>query len=98
MLLAAAASEAHRFQGAWPTSMHELVARPDSSGNMAMFLKGGTNDSWGRPVVFEPFDPTRGYGRIMSYGADGKPGGVGASADIVLHYADDQRIAFLERE
>jgi hypothetical protein len=96
--LAAAASEAHRWQGAWPTSIQQLVTWPDPSGNMAMFLKGGTNDSWGRPIVFEPFDPKRGYGRIISYGADAKPGGIGASADIVLHYADGQRMTFVERD
>jgi hypothetical protein len=96
--LAAAASEAQRFQGAWPASIEQLVARPDPSGSMAMFLKGGTNDAWGHPIVFEPFDSKRGYGRIISYGADGKPGGVGSSADIVLHYGYDQKMTVLKRE
>ena len=95
--LGAAASEAQRFQGAWPASIEQLVAHPDPSGNMAVFLKDDTNDAWGNPIIFEPFDSKRGYGRIISYGADGKPGGVGSSADIVLHYGYG-KMTFLKRE
>lgn len=89
--LSAAASEAHRVQGAWPASVQQLVARPDSAGFMAIFLRGGTNDSWGNPIFFEPFDVKRGYGRIISYGADGLPGGLGSGRDLILHYGDNMK-------
>jgi len=42
------------------------------------------NDPWGHPYVYEPSaDPTA-RPRIVSLGADGKPGGTGISADIVI--------------
>ena len=84
MFLAQAAREYYSFHNKWPASMQQLIAQPD--GNMAEFLKLGTNDPWGHPVVFEPFDPLRGYGRIISYGADGQPGGQGSAEDIVTRY------------
>ena len=96
--LGAAASEAHRFQGAWPASIQQLLARPDKAGNMAGFLKGGTNDSWGHPIIFEPFDAARGYGRIISYGADGRPGGRGSGRDIILHYGENQKMTVAKSE
>jgi hypothetical protein len=60
MFLAWAASNYYFFHNKWPASIQQLIAQPD--GNMAEFLKFGTNDPWGHPVVFEPFDPLRGVG------------------------------------
>lgn len=52
----------------WPTNLNQLiVARPDLGPNM--------EDGYGRPVVFLPFKDSIGYGAIVSYGRDGKPGG-----------------------
>jgi general secretion pathway protein G len=84
MFLAGAAKNYYFFHNKWPASIQQLIAQPD--GNMAEFLKLGTNDPWGHPIVFEPFDPLRGYGRIISYGADGQPGGQGGAEDIVTRY------------
>ena len=84
MFLAGAATEYYRFHNKWPASMQQLMAQPN--GNMVEFLKFGTNDPWGHPVVFESFDPLRGHGRIISYGADGLPGGQGSAEDIVTPY------------
>lgn len=89
MFLAGAAAESYRFNYKWPASMQQLIAHPD--GNMAMFLKLGTNDAWGHPIDFEPFDPVRGYGRIISYGPDGQPGGQGSARHIIMHYAESQK-------
>jgi len=97
VFLAAAASESYRFHNVWPTSIQQLVARPDPSGNITAFLKSGTNDAWGRSIAFEPFDPVRGYGRIVSYGIDGLPDGLGTTDDIVLNYGKNQKMTFAAR-
>jgi hypothetical protein len=41
-----------------------------------------TNDAWGRPFIFTPFDPTVGCGTLKSFGADGVAGGFGESLDL----------------
>ncbi len=96
--LALATSQARDFQGAWPASIHQLIPTTNQSygSNMAVFLKDGTNDSWGHPIVFEPFNPARGYGRIVSYGADGKPGGSWLANDIVWHFGETQKMTFVK--
>jgi hypothetical protein len=65
---------------------------------VSMFLKIGANDPWGHPIVFEPFDPLRGYGRIISYGFDGKPGGRGSAEDIIMHYCENQKMTIVKRD
>ncbi|MEY2429177.1 MAG: Type secretion system protein [Verrucomicrobiota bacterium] len=97
IFLAAAASDAYRLQGAWPTSIQELLARPGAAGRLRGFLKLGANDVWGNPLVFEPFSTSRGYGRIISYGSDGQPGGKGAARDIILNYGENQSVNFSQR-
>ena len=91
IFLAAAASEAHkwRLHGGWPESIQQLAAQPD--GNMSVFLKLGTNDSWGHPIIFEPYSAARGYGRIISHGVNG-------TQDIILHYGDDQKMSFAKND
>jgi general secretion pathway protein G len=66
--------------GSWPKSIHSLVENPSNIFFVSASVK--TNDPWGRPIIYEPFDQTRGYGRVLSYGRDGKPGGEGPDADI----------------
>ncbi len=62
-------------KGRTPTGLAEIVGwgRLDPS---------VTNDGWGRPLMFLPFDKTLGCGSIVSYGKDGESGGVGESCDI----------------
>ncbi|MBC6412842.1 MAG: type II secretion system major pseudopilin GspG, partial [Hyphomonadaceae bacterium] len=46
------------------------------------YIKGGLpNDPWGRPYVYR-YPGEYGVYDIMSYGADGAPGGEGRDADI----------------
>jgi general secretion pathway protein G len=66
--------------GSWPKSIHALVENPSNIFFVSASIK--TNDPWGRPIIYEPFDPSRGYGRVLSLGRDGKPGGEGPDADI----------------
>jgi general secretion pathway protein G len=69
-------SDFHR----WPRSIHDLTRNPSN----IVFIDRVqlTNDAWGGPLLYEPFDAKRGFGRIISYGRDGKPGGSGPDADV----------------
>jgi hypothetical protein len=42
------------------------------------------NDSWSHLIVLEAFSRAHGYGRIISYGADGQAGGEGVAGDIII--------------
>ena len=65
--------------GKWPDSLAQLCSNFGTD-----YL--ATNDSWGGKVVFIPYDETLGYGELISYGHDGKPGGTGVDRDIVVRY------------
>ena len=54
--------------GVLPADVIQLVNfRPD--------LANDTNDAYGRPVILIPYSEKTGYGELISYGRDGKPGG-----------------------
>jgi hypothetical protein len=62
----------------WPTSATELVT--NSMG--IAFISRLVPDGWGRQIICEPHTTNNGYGKFVSYGRDGKPGGMGADADM----------------
>ena len=75
--------------GAYPTTeqgLGALVQRPTRPPVPANWAEGGyidriPNDPWGRPYQY--LSPgVRGAFDLMSYGADGRPGGSGIDADI----------------
>jgi len=75
--------------GAWPASRSDFyhnrsnivfVPRPESQ----------TNDAWGRPIVFTTWNSTLGYGTLLSYGRDGRPGGTGLDADIEFRFGTNK--------
>ena len=45
-----------------------------------------TNDAWGHNIAFVPFTPDRGFGSVMSYGRDGRPGGTGPDSDVEVRF------------
>jgi hypothetical protein len=45
-----------------------------------------TQDGWGRELILIPFDDSLGYGRIVSYGRDGKVGGTGSDRDFEIRF------------
>ncbi len=75
--------------GRFPTKaegLSLLVAAPkDGSAArrwMGPYLEGGVpNDPWDRPYLYEQDETGRAV-RVVTLGADGKPGGSGADADI----------------
>jgi hypothetical protein len=72
-------SEFKEHHGAWPSSLPELCA---SRGDLVEAAK----DTWGHDVVYIPHNDALGYGEIISYGRDGKPGGTGADSDLVIRF------------
>jgi len=70
--------------GRWPQSIRDFVTNPSN----VVFIAPAppTHDAWSRPILYEPFDPARGYGRVVSFGRDGKPGGEGANADVEYRF------------
>ena len=64
----------------WPQSVADINTNAASINWAVQGLP--PSDAWGRSIIYEAFDPARGYGRALSYGRDGKSGGEGADADI----------------
>lgn len=78
--IVSASQEFHTVNGRWPVSLEELRT-PDESGHAFLASDGDPRDPWQNVYVFEPSggdEPPR----IVSYGADGVPGGEGQDADI----------------
>jgi Type II secretion system (T2SS), protein G len=71
----------------WPDSLDKLRA-----------FRGDINerckDAWGRNFVFIPYNKSLGYGEIISYGRDEKPGGTGLDGDIVIRFPTDANAAW----
>jgi len=74
----------HKKHGKWPASLNVVGLDPDfpdnNDGNVWV-------DSWGRPYVYRV---TKNSYSLMSYGRDGKPGGVGLDSDISMHNANSE--------
>jgi hypothetical protein len=77
--LAAGCDQYKSKYGVWPDSLITLRAyRGD--------LNDAATDMWGRQVILVPYSASLGYGEIISYGSDGKPGGVGADRDLEVRF------------
>ena len=79
-LLAAASSAFATKLGRWPTSEVELVS--NAANLRFIYPPTPFPDAWGHPFVYQPYTTNAGFGRVLSYGRDGKPGGTGGAADI----------------
>jgi general secretion pathway protein G len=82
-----ASSNYFRVYSVWPKSIHDLESDRNPQKIVFIAPAPATNDAWGRPLVYVPFDPSLGYGRVLSYGRNGKPGGDGPDADIEFRFA-----------
>ena len=58
----------------WPTNMQQMV-------RVGILRPADTNDAWGHPLLYAPYDSSLKRGTVTSYGADGKPGGVAEASD-----------------
>ena len=73
-------ADAHR----WPTSSIELVS--NAAAKAFIVPSPPWRDAWGHLIVYEPFTTNSGFGRAVSYGRDGKPGGDGSDADLEARF------------
>jgi general secretion pathway protein G len=48
------------------------------------FLPSVGRDPWGNPYIYDPSGP--GWADVLSYGADGRPGGAGADGDVSARF------------
>jgi Type II secretion system (T2SS), protein G len=93
--VALASSSYHQFYGRWPTSLQDFgiysPRNPKHYGFLtyANTFSLATSDGWFHPLIYKPFDPSVGYGSVISYGRDGQPGGVGPDADIEVRFGRD---------
>jgi hypothetical protein len=64
--------------GQWPDSIPNSF---DSRYGVTM-----ARDPWGNDIAFVPYIKAVGYGELISYGRDGKPGGSGLDRDWVMRF------------
>jgi len=81
--LASGFDEYKKQNGLWPTNIMQLVeVRPD--------LGNDATDAYCNIVILIPFSEVVGFGQLISYGRDGKPGGDNQfDRDIVLRFPLD---------
>jgi hypothetical protein len=72
--------------GLWPNTLQQLIAFSPELVDWAKDAFGQGDDKWGRYVVLVPYDSSLGYGKIISYGQDGKPGGIGLDRDLEVRF------------
>jgi hypothetical protein len=82
--ISAASSQFKAHMNRWPSSASELVS--NSAAIAFVYPPRPWRDAWDRTIVYEPFTTNSGFGRAMSYGRDGKPGGLGLDADIEVKF------------
>lgn len=66
--------------GRWPATMTDLVV--NSSNIVFISPAPPWNDGWGRLIAYTPPSATSPTGYVLSFGADGLPGGLDANVDI----------------
>lgn len=77
------ASRQYRTEfGNWPSSLNDLT----NNAKRVIFIdwgKRGPVDPWGQRLVYMPFNQKEGCGLVISWGADGKPGGTRQDRDRI---------------
>jgi hypothetical protein len=80
MLVAAGCDKYRASNGVFPESLD--VLRPFRADLNEPWEK----DAWGQGVIVVPYESSRGYGRIISYGRNRKPGGAGKDRDLEVRF------------
>jgi hypothetical protein len=108
LMYAASRCDLYKAQyGVWPNSLEQLRAfRPefndwakDAWGQNDSKMWGQNDESiWGRDFVLVPYDNSLGYGELVSYGRDGKPGGTGLDRDLIVRFPTEANAAWNKQE
>lgn len=84
------ASYAYKVEyGFWPTGMVNLL-KVGNSNKIVFLYPQATNDGWNHPLKYNPFNASLGYGSVLSFGRDGKVGGVGIDADCEVKFGTNE--------
>lgn len=69
--------------GTWPSALSDLTGNSKA----VVFIDWGDSgpvDQWGNKIIYMPFSQEAGFGLTISWGADGKPGGVKQDRDRIM--------------
>ena len=72
--------------GYWPRNQQDLLKNERRIAFVVLRKGSEWTDPWGHPILYVPYDQERGYGYVLSYGRDGKPGGVALNGDIEMRF------------
>jgi hypothetical protein len=75
--------------GVWPSSLAQLRSFRPEFNDWAKDAWGQADTMWGRDFVLIPYKASLGYGELISYGRDGKPGGIGLDRDLEVRFPCD---------
>lgn len=75
--------------GVWPNSLAQLRAFRPEFNDWAKDAWGQNGSVWGRDFELVPYKKSLGYGELISYGRDEKPGGTGADRDLIVRFPLD---------
>ena len=78
----------HQETASWPTNLSLLTSNGAGRFCYIETSAGVIQDGWRRPLVFIPYEPSRGFGVLRSLGQDGALGGRGSDADIEFWFSD----------
>lgn len=71
--------------GVWPSALRDLTNNVKGR----VFIDWGSRgpvDPWGHKITYMPFNQDAGCGLVVSWGADGKPGGLKQDRDRVMTF------------
>jgi hypothetical protein len=84
--------------GKWPTNLTQLIGfRPELT-DWAKDAWGKGDNVWGRYVILIPYNESLGYGEVVSYGRDGKPGGTGLDRDLIVRFPSEANAAWNKQQ
>lgn len=95
-----ACSNYFQIYGEWPTSIQDFEIDSHRNPKHDVFLTYARtsllarSDGWLHPLVFKQYDPSLGYGSVISYGRDGRIGGTGLDADIEVRFGEKTKKSF----
>lgn len=90
LMYAASKCDLYKEQkGVWPDSLAQLRSFRPEFNDWAKDAWGQSDNIWGRDFILIPYKESIGYGELVSYGRDGKPGGSGLDRDLIVRFPCD---------
>ena len=93
--------QSHKYEAqysVWPSSLEQLRSFRPELVDWAKDAWGEGDNVWGRYVTLITYDKSLGYGEVVSYGRDGKPGGTGLDSDLVVRFPTEANADWNKRQ